>query len=80
VHRFDRDGNIWVGATRGLNRLNVQTGDQSIGGAMNVENVYEDWKGTLWIGTRRGLFVLNDDKLEYAQFYNPDGRVFEINK
>ena len=60
----DRSGNLWVGTTNGLDKLNEETGQfihyRNIHGNPNsisdnwVWPIFEDHHGYLWIGTVRG--------------------------
>jgi signal transduction histidine kinase/ligand-binding sensor domain-containing protein/DNA-binding response OmpR family regulator len=58
---FDSRGNLWIGATKGLYKLNLTTGeskkyqfDNSSGKSINSNNfsvIFEDSKKNLWVGT-----------------------------
>jgi len=62
VIRSDRHGNVWVGTTSGLYRLQPQLGDAAEGllGDAEVEDLLEDSHGNLWVATRSGLVQIKD--------------------
>jgi ligand-binding sensor domain-containing protein len=62
VIRGDRDGNVWVGTTSGLFRLQPNSGDQvaELLGDSEVEDILEDSRGNLWVATRSGLVQIKD--------------------
>jgi signal transduction histidine kinase/ligand-binding sensor domain-containing protein len=60
--RLDRDGNLWVGTSSGL--LRVQADDQvaAVPALTNVsvQELIEGQDGSLWIATRSGLYQVKD--------------------
>ena len=62
----DRSGNIWVGSSGGLSKINNYqvtaryTTSEGLPGN-DVKEIYEDREGNLWIGTYSGLAVLSPD-------------------
>jgi signal transduction histidine kinase/ligand-binding sensor domain-containing protein/CheY-like chemotaxis protein/AraC-like DNA-binding protein len=61
----DRNGNIWLATSEGLQKIDKKTdqvstyqANPSIPGSLNSNNilsVFEDHKGTLWVGTDNGI-------------------------
>jgi ligand-binding sensor domain-containing protein len=59
----DHDGNIWVGTTRGLLRINafgVSFSDEADFGGRGINALFEDREGNLWVGGGRGLERIRD--------------------
>jgi ligand-binding sensor domain-containing protein/signal transduction histidine kinase len=60
----DREGNLWVGTEKGLERLKngkFITYTTHHGLAANTVNaIYEDREGNLWIGTEKGLYRIKN--------------------
>lgn len=60
----DRQGMIWVGTLRGLNRLDPQSGaveQIEVPGGV-VRDIEIDDEGTIWLGTYEGLFRVTKDE------------------
>ncbi len=65
----DSDENIWIGTTKGLNRMsdgNINRwNSSSVMSKIIVESITEDHEKSLWIGTNNsGLFRLQDGKFD----------------
>jgi signal transduction histidine kinase/ligand-binding sensor domain-containing protein len=64
----DRDGNIWVGSTEGLLRLQKNKVDRltrTEGLSSNVvSSLVEDHEGDIWVGTARGVDRFRDPKIQ----------------
>jgi PAS domain S-box-containing protein len=62
VIRSDRQGNVWVGTTSGLYRIQPQRIDAAevLLGEAEVEDLMEDSHDNLWVATRSGLVQIKD--------------------
>ncbi len=78
----DGDGNLWLGASKGLTRFDPDTEtftrylhapDQPDSLSHNeVRAVYVDRQGTIWVGTKVGLNVFHPDTDTFTHFlHNP---------
>ncbi|MDQ3438727.1 MAG: hypothetical protein M3478_00070 [Planctomycetota bacterium] len=63
-----QDGSVWVGTTKGLNRINGERVDSysTADGLANgrVQALCGDGAGGVWVGTERGLHHLRDGNLK----------------
>ena len=76
--RPDKQGNLWIGTTEGLHRLNTQTSTiktyaEPEGLPNPVVNSIEVLGRNLWLGTDNGLCCLNTETGQIESFYNEDG-------
>ena len=83
----DKDGYIWFGTSRGLNRYNgtsytvyYASGEE---GSLNNDNILslcQDSDGTLWIGTECGLNWYRDGRFHHmnSTVFNPVERIEEF--
>ncbi len=85
----DRDGNIWVGTYRGLNKLvllspssgqpqvSFQTKFFTSSGLIEITDkvfaVYEDFENNVWIGSNNGLIRYNKKSLKVKVYNESDG-------
>ena len=74
----DERGNLWLGTTNGLHRLDLKTDSLKsytlADGLPNlVINSIELQDGNLWLGTDNGLASLDIQKENFENFYNEDG-------
>ncbi|MCA1744345.1 MAG: hypothetical protein LC643_01260 [Bacteroidales bacterium] len=60
----DHNGNIWIGTSYGLNKLNPETGEiQIFHFESRILSLYEDSRKKIWVGTwSDGLFKLDPEK------------------
>lgn len=76
---FDSRGFMWIGSTKGLIKLNLQTGeskqyssDNSTGKGINSNSysvIFEDSKRNIWIGTEnRGVNLYNAQKDAFTSY------------
>ena len=75
----DKDGYIWFGTARGLNRYNgtsytvfYASGEEGSLNSDNILDLCQDSDGTLWIGTECGLNWYRD-----GRFYHMNSTVFD---
>jgi ligand-binding sensor domain-containing protein/signal transduction histidine kinase len=75
----DRDSNIWVGTSRGLQRIDARGGFSAEQGdnARSVSALFEDREGNLWVGTERGIERLRDTV--FTTYSASNGLPFESN-
>jgi hypothetical protein len=79
----DAHGNIWIGTSSGLNKLDIYTqrfslfaheGDRESGlSNATVLSLCEDKRGRFWVGTRNGLNLFDRDALSFKVFREKDG-------
>lgn len=77
------DESFWIGTTRGLNRLDIQTEtftpfvhDPTDSTSLSnnlVWSVFKDRQGDLWVGTDVGLNRLDPETNSFEHFYEHDG-------
>ena len=73
----DKEGNFWIGTTKGLEKLDRATGNfthyipnpsDSISNKSNcVLSICEDKNGTLWIGTKNGLYKFDRANKKFSR-------------
>ncbi|MCS6832233.1 MAG: ATP-binding protein, partial [Flammeovirgaceae bacterium] len=75
----DRNGTIWVGTHRGLNKFDskketfqVFTEEDGLAGNI-IKSIVEDKRGRLWIGTNNGLCRFDTYYLQFKNFDMRDG-------
>lgn len=79
----DRDGNLWIGTSIGIDVLEAATGKfrhyvneankpASLSNN-NVISIKEDSRGLIWVGTREGLNVFNKAGGDFTIFRRGDG-------
>ncbi|GAB4326927.1 MAG: sensor histidine kinase [Flammeovirgaceae bacterium] len=75
----DRNGTIWIGTLRGLNKYNkekdnfeVFTEKEGLVGNV-IKSILEDKRGRLWIGTNNGLCRFDTYYLQFKNFDMRDG-------
>ena len=76
----DKEGNFWIGTTKGLEKLDRATGNfthyipnpsDSISNKSNcVLSICEDKNGTLWIGTKNGLYKFDRTTLLFKRLFH----------
>jgi len=75
----DREGNIWIGTSKGINRLreNVITSYSAKDGLKHPEvyPLYRDSKDQIWIGSIKGLTLYKDGKFEDVNLRTADQNV-----
>ena len=74
----DRNGQIWMGSTRGLSRFNPVTGnftyflnitsDNSSISNNNISALFEDSRGDIWVGTADGLNVYDRNLQKFRRY------------
>jgi signal transduction histidine kinase/ligand-binding sensor domain-containing protein/DNA-binding response OmpR family regulator len=76
---FDSKGNLWIGSTKGLIKLNIKTGqfkryqsDNSTSKSINSNSysvIFEDSRKNIWIGTEnKGVNLYNSDRDEFTSY------------
>jgi len=76
----DRDSNIWVGTSRGLERIHARGGfsvEQAPNTMGAVSALFEDREGNIWVGTERGIERLRDTI--FTTYSAANGLPFESN-
>jgi ligand-binding sensor domain-containing protein len=67
---------VWAGTSSGLNRYNVEKDIFEripLGtGAININCIYEDKKGTLWIGSTNGLYAFANRQPDKQKVYTSE--------
>ncbi|SEL09995.1 ligand-binding sensor domain-containing protein [Olivibacter domesticus] len=75
----DQKGNLWVGTSKGLMRLDMETGktlhyQMEHGLPSNTVYAIEiDTQGNLWLSTNRGLAKMDIHENRFINFYSDDG-------
>lgn len=75
----DQRGNLWVGTSKGLMRLDMETGKTrhyQIDHGLPSNTVYAieiDSQGNLWLSTNRGLAKMDIHDNRFINFYSDDG-------
>ena len=84
----DEKGNLWIGTSSGLNKLNIETEEFTIYdekcGMINdyVNSIIIDDNEDIWIGTNKGLckFDIEENKfINYNKYYGIQGSKFNLN-
>ncbi|MEO5561969.1 MAG: ATP-binding protein, partial [Chitinophagaceae bacterium] len=82
VMREDRDGNLWMGTTDGLEVFNKErtkftyythTNDPGSITHQNIFDIHEDQRGIVWVGTSLGLNAWNKRTKKFKRFTTEDG-------
>ena len=76
--KFDTQGNMWLGTSDGLHRLNIKTNSiknyrEPDGLPNNVINSIEIQDNNLWLGTNNGLSCFNTQSETFENYFNEDG-------
>lgn len=85
----DRDGTVWVGTDRGINRFNPATNSFSMAGQEMIDNsmvydMYEDNNKTIWVTTytnhTNGLMLYNKKTGQWSTIKTAPGSPLSSNK
>jgi DNA-binding CsgD family transcriptional regulator len=76
----DRDGNLWVGTDKGLNRLALQNSSEFYydkQGKLGTVHTYIEFNDKLYLGTNQGVFISNESQ-DFSLMKNSQGQVWSF--